>query len=427
MPSRGRASARAPAPPGTQPCRARRRPPRLGRLPATRRARSRLPSCESSEQLGRSLAISAATSSCRSPAATQVLRRRGRTLHRQRAAGGQRQRRVHRRQTAASPPTKSSSTSSNGTGTFKNASGIMSLGDRRRLAAVRHGQDPDVYFYGETIEKLGPSKYRITAAGSPPACSRRRAGSHQPAASIINLDDYAIARNMVLRVKGVPVLYLPVDLLPDQDDERATGFLMPTYGTSTLRGQALSNAFFWAIGRSQDATFFHDWFTRTGQGAAPNTATSPRRVDGQRPRSTASSRTRHVSPTTAQTPPLPGRQQLRGHAATATTRIGAAHPRPRPRRLLLRHRHPAALPPEHLPGHAAAAGRSRAASAAPSAPTLDERALPAQRGPSPTRRRPTCTAARRASPASRRAAAALRHAHLRLAEHRVRLPALPAR
>ena len=41
---------------------------------------------------------------------------------------------------------------------------------------------------------------------------------------------------------------------------------MPSFGTSTFRGTALSNAFFWAIGRSQDATFFHDWFTRTGQG-----------------------------------------------------------------------------------------------------------------------------------------------------------------
>jgi hypothetical protein len=29
----------------------------------------------------------------------------------------------------------------------------------------------------------------------------------------------------------------------------------------------VSNAFFWAMGRSQDATFFHDWFTKTGQGA----------------------------------------------------------------------------------------------------------------------------------------------------------------
>ena len=41
---------------------------------------------------------------------------------------------------------------------------------------------------------------------------------------------------------------------------------MPTYGRSTYRGQSISNAFFWAISRSQDATFFHDWFLSRGQG-----------------------------------------------------------------------------------------------------------------------------------------------------------------
>ena len=82
----------------------------------------------------------------------------------------------------------------------------------------------------------------------------------------LSLDDYAIARNTILRVKGVPLLYLPIVYYPIQDDNRATGILMPTYGSSTLRGQAISNAFFWAINRSQDATFVHDWFTRTGQG-----------------------------------------------------------------------------------------------------------------------------------------------------------------
>jgi LPS-assembly protein len=40
---------------------------------------------------------------------------------------------------------------------------------------------------------------------------------------------------------------------------------MPIYGTSTVRGQSISNAFFWAINRSQDATVYHDWFSKTGQ------------------------------------------------------------------------------------------------------------------------------------------------------------------
>ena len=70
----------------------------------------------------------------------------------------------------------------------------------------------------------------------------------------------------MLRVKGVPLLYLPVMYYPLQESQRATGFLLPTYGTSTYKGQAISNGFFWAIERSRDLTLMHDWFTRSGQG-----------------------------------------------------------------------------------------------------------------------------------------------------------------
>ena len=81
----------------------------------------------------------------------------------------------------------------------------------------------------------------------------------------INLDEYAVMRNSVLSVKGVPFFYLPILYYPIQTEGRATGFLMPTCGASSIRGPSLSNACFWAIGRSQDATVFHDLFTSTGQ------------------------------------------------------------------------------------------------------------------------------------------------------------------
>ena len=141
----------------------------------------------------------------------------------------------------------------------------MSLGptvDRAQFG----NQDPDVYFYGDTIEKISGRQYKITRGGFTTCVQPTPRWEVTSGSVTINLDEYAIARNMVLRVKGVPLMYLPVIYYPIQDDERATGFLMPTYGRSTLRGQSLSNAFFWAIGRSQDATFVHDWFTNTGQG-----------------------------------------------------------------------------------------------------------------------------------------------------------------
>ena len=39
------------------------------------------------------------------------------------------------------------------------------------------------------------------------------------------------ADELLLRVKGVPVMYLPIFYYPVQEDDRATGFLMPVYGT----------------------------------------------------------------------------------------------------------------------------------------------------------------------------------------------------
>jgi LPS-assembly protein len=156
-----------------------------------------------------------------------------------------------------------------GVGTFYDASGIMSLAKQGPAAgntAAFGGQDPDVYFYGAKLEKLGARKYRITRGGFTTCVQPTPRWEITSGSVVLNLDDYAIARNTLLKVKGVPLMFLPMIYYPIQKSERQTGFLLPTYGTSTVRGQSISNAFFWAINRSQDATLFHDWFTRTGTG-----------------------------------------------------------------------------------------------------------------------------------------------------------------
>src|SRR5690606_28021743 len=52
---------------------------------------------------------------------------------------------------------------------------------------------------------------------------------------------------------------------PLQEDNRSTGFLMPGYGMSSIHGQTIRNALFWAINRSMDLTVEHNWFSKTGQ------------------------------------------------------------------------------------------------------------------------------------------------------------------
>lgn len=151
------------------------------------------------------------------------------------------------------------------TGTFYNASGTAAIGDRADKSMFG-GLEPDVYFYGETVEKVGDDKYKV-AKGAFTTCVQPAPRWEMAANAItINVGDYAILRNAVMRVKEVPIFYLPFLYYPIQDDGRSTGFLLPTYGRSTYQGSSVSNGFFWAISRSQDMTLLHDWFVQRGQG-----------------------------------------------------------------------------------------------------------------------------------------------------------------
>jgi len=151
------------------------------------------------------------------------------------------------------------------TGTFFNAIGTASLGDRVDRSMFG-SLEPDMYFEGKTIQKIGPKRYRVTQ-GRFTTCVQPVPRWEMVSGSVVlNMDEYATLIHSVLEVKGVPVFYLPYVYYPIKKEDRATGFLMPTFGTSTLRGFTLSNAFFWAINRSQDLTVMHDWFMKTGQG-----------------------------------------------------------------------------------------------------------------------------------------------------------------
>ncbi len=158
-------------------------------------------------------------------------------------------------------------------GTFYNAWGIASIQPSRRTAAVggfvapqMAGQETDMYFFGDKIEKIGPKKYRISN-GSFTTCVQPSPRWNLHADTVVlNIDHYTLLRQAVFKVKGVPLFYTPILYYPTNKEGRATGFLLPTYGSSTVHGQTFSNAFFWAIDRSQDATFTHDWFSKTGQG-----------------------------------------------------------------------------------------------------------------------------------------------------------------
>ena len=150
-------------------------------------------------------------------------------------------------------------------GTFYNASGtsVMRPGTPGEAPG---GQEPYAYFWGDELHKIGPKKYKIVRGGFTACVQPTPRWEVSSGTLTLEVDDHVLLTNAVFRVKGVPVLYMPIFYYPMQEDDRSTGFVMPTYGTGTIAGQKITNGFFWAIGRSHDATFVHDWFTKTGQG-----------------------------------------------------------------------------------------------------------------------------------------------------------------
>ena len=151
-------------------------------------------------------------------------------------------------------------------GTFFEASGWLKLMSEKPSPSLFGSQDPEILFWAEKIDKVASDRYVLTHGGF--TSCRQPTPRWDMAATRLTLvpDEHVIMRNMILRVKDVPVFYLPGLYYPINHTNRATGFLIPIYGNSTNRGQAISNAFFWAINRSRDVTIYHDLFTKTGQG-----------------------------------------------------------------------------------------------------------------------------------------------------------------
>ena len=144
----------------------------------------------------------------------------------------------------------------------------------------------------------------------------------------LTLEKRAVMTNMVLKVKDVPLFYLPAMYYPINKEDRATGFLLPIYGnSSTIKGQTLNNAFFWAINRSQDATLYHSFYSKTGQSFGGEYRYVSRRgrpatsqtLDRARARSRLRAVRRHEAD-------VPGHRQLQRHRHRAAAAAGEPAP-----------------------------------------------------------------------------------------------------
>ena len=71
-------------------------------------------------------------------------------------------------------------------------------------------------------------------------------------------------RDAFVEVLGVPIFYTPYAQVPDPSAERASGFLAPEIGSSTLRGTEVELPYYYALSNYQDFTFSPRHFSLLG-------------------------------------------------------------------------------------------------------------------------------------------------------------------
>lgn len=122
---------------------------------------------------------------------------------------------------------------------------------------VKSGQ---ILFEGAVVRKVGPDTYESERASFTACTTCPAAWSFSGSKMSAQLGGYAHIKNPFFEVATVPVFWLPYLIVPLKS-ERQTGLLVPTIDISNGPDlkfpflAAMDIPFFWAISRSQDATF----------------------------------------------------------------------------------------------------------------------------------------------------------------------------
>ena len=138
-----------------------------------------------------------------------------------------------------------------GTASFEGARGIV-------------GQD--FHFIAERFEEREDGAYEITNGAFTTCAQPTPRWNFTAATAVVRPGKHVWLRNVTLQVQGTPLLFLPGMYYPIEETGRQSGFLLPRYSRSDTRGHLISQAYYWAIGRTMDATMSVDHFTISGTG-----------------------------------------------------------------------------------------------------------------------------------------------------------------
>ena len=119
-------------------------------------------------------------------------------------------------------------------------------------------------FTGQEVDKDGRDRI-VVHHGMVTSCSMPRPmwSFHAREVDVVAGQD-ATLHHAVFWLWRVPFFYFPWVAHPVENLGRKTGFLIPSFGTSTVKGTILGESAFWAINRSMDATLGGEYFSKRG-------------------------------------------------------------------------------------------------------------------------------------------------------------------
>jgi LPS-assembly protein len=123
-----------------------------------------------------------------------------------------------------------------------------------------------IYFTADRVERISLDTIEATNVQVTACDEDVPKWSFHAGRTRIKTGDRVYVYSPKLKLKNIPVFFLPYASVSIKPRDRASGFLTPTFGGSGAKGARLSTAYYQTLGRSADFTFRSDIYTARGLG-----------------------------------------------------------------------------------------------------------------------------------------------------------------
>ena len=119
-------------------------------------------------------------------------------------------------------------------------------------------------FTGKIVDKVSPEHY-LVYDGTITTCELPHPMWQFDARKVsVDVGGNAHIYRSTFLLHGIPMLYFPYATHPVQRESRQSGFLLPSVARSSIKGNVVGDAYYWAINRMMDATLGAEYFSLRG-------------------------------------------------------------------------------------------------------------------------------------------------------------------